>query len=438
MPANQLSAYDQGDLPAEDERWLTIQHVVESPYFKKSPRLCSLLRYLAAQTLAARADLLTEYNIATTVFERKADFDPDVDTIVRSHMVRLRQKLDQYAVENEANGSICVTVPKGEYRVRFDHSMPRRRQVPVPILPVPVDTPQNVSPLSKRRNPLWLACGILSLVCLVLLVALVAVLVQLRAKAPANPVSEHPLWSHFFQPHQTTTLIAADSGLVLLHKMTGKSTTLQEYLTRDFSHETRGLSAERTDEVLNMGERRYTSFVDLNIYRRLQQLAAASPGKLDVRYARDMQIDELKQGNVILSGARGANPWLALYEPRMNFIGTGEGVHHGYTFVNRNPLAGETSAFSTSEGDPTQRVLGVLAYLPNLEGTGHTLIVEGNSMAGTEAISDFLFDDAALLPFLRKVSKPDGTVPYFEVLIEANSVNGSAGPFRILAYRTHS
>jgi hypothetical protein len=438
MPANQLSAHDEGELLAEDERWLTIQHVVESPSFKKSPRLRSLLLYLAAQTLAGRPDLLTEYNIATAVFERKADFDPDVDTIVRSHMVRLRQKLDQYAVENEANGSICVTVPKGEYRVRFDYAMPRLPQVPVPVLPPLVDTSQNVSPLTERRKPLLWACGILSVICLVLLAALVAALVRSRDKAPANSVSEHPLWSHFFQLHQTTTLIAADSGLVLLHRMTGKSTTLQEYLTRDFSHETRGLSAERTDEVLNLGERRYTSFVDLDIYRRLQQLAAASPGKLDVRYARDMQMDELKQGNVILSGSRGANPWLALYEPRMNFIGTDEWVHHGYAFVNRHPLAGEAAAFSTSEGDPTQRVLGVLAYLPNVEGTGHTLIVEGNSMAGTEAISDFLFDDAALLPFLRKVSKPDGTVPYFEVLIEANSVNGSAGPFRILAYRTHS
>jgi hypothetical protein len=106
MPANQLTVHDGVDFLAGDERWLTIQQVVESPYFKKSPRLRSLLLYLAEQTLAARADLLTEYNIATTVFERTADFDPDVDTIVRSHMVRLRQKLDQYAGENEANGAI--------------------------------------------------------------------------------------------------------------------------------------------------------------------------------------------------------------------------------------------------------------------------------------------------------------------------------------------
>src|SRR5580698_1148796 len=148
MPANQLTVHDGVDFLAGDERWLTIQQVVESPYFKKSPRLRSLLLYLAEQTLAARADLLTEYNIATTVFERTADFDPDVDTIVRSHMVRLRQKLDQYAVENEANGAICVTVPKGEYRVRFDHAIPRLTQAAVPVLPVPVSTPQNVSSLT--------------------------------------------------------------------------------------------------------------------------------------------------------------------------------------------------------------------------------------------------------------------------------------------------
>jgi hypothetical protein len=58
-------------------------------------------------------------------------------------------------------------------------------------------------------------------------------------------------------------------------------------------------------------------------------------------------------------------------------------------------------------------------------------------MAGAEAISDFLFDDADLLPFLSKLRKPDGSLSHFEVLLESNSLNGSAGPFRILAYCTH-
>ena len=434
MPANQLIAHTEVDPLADDERWLAIRHAIASPLLNKSPRLCALFSYLAEHTLAPRTDLLTEYNIATSVFQRQADFDADVDTIVRSHMVRLRQKLEQYAAENPANGFPRFTVPRGEYRVRFEQVVASKPQTSESLLPSPVEVPQTASPRNHRRSPLVWLCGALCLVAILLL----ALLVRAQSRVAAAAVPDHPLWNHLFLPHQSTTLVAADSGLVLLHRMTGKPTTLKEYLTRDFSQETRGLSAARTDEVLNLADRRYTSFVDLNIYRHLQQLAATTSGKLDVRYARDMQLDELKQGNVILSGSRGANPWLALYEPKMNFIGDDGWNHHSFTFLNRRPQAGEAAAYSTSEDDPAQRVLGVLAYLPNLNGSGHTLIIEGNSMAGTEAISDFLFDDAALLPFLVKLKRPDGAIPFFEVLIEANSVNGSAGPFRILAYRTHS
>ncbi len=86
-----------------DRRWLTTLQIVDSPYFCKSPRLSRLLLYLAKQTLLERTDLLTENSIAVEVFERKSDFHPSLDTIVRSHMVRLRQKLDRYAEEdNEA------------------------------------------------------------------------------------------------------------------------------------------------------------------------------------------------------------------------------------------------------------------------------------------------------------------------------------------------
>jgi hypothetical protein len=173
------------------------------------------------------------------------------------------------------------------------------------------------------------------------------------------------------------------------------------------------------------------------MFRRLEQLPYAASGKLEVKYARDIQMADLKQGNVILSGARGANPWLALYETDMNFVGVNDAVHHTYSFTNRHPQMGEIPEFLVTETDPKQRVLGVLAFLANLDGSGNALIVEGNSIAGTEAISDFLFSDEALLPFLHKVTRPNGTLSHFEVLIESNSVNGSAGPFHILAYRTH-
>src|ERR1700745_1910481 len=85
---------------AEDERWLTAAQIAESPHFRKSPRLTRLLLYLSEQTLLNRPERLTEHTIAMRVVEREADFNPGMDTIVRSHMVRLRQKLEQYALGN--------------------------------------------------------------------------------------------------------------------------------------------------------------------------------------------------------------------------------------------------------------------------------------------------------------------------------------------------
>jgi hypothetical protein len=425
---------------AEDERWLTATRVVDSPHFRKSPRLSQLLLYLSEQTLLNRPELLTEHAIAMRVFEREVDFNPGVDTIVRSHMVRLRQKLEQYAVDNCGTASMQLGIPKGDYLVRFERL--------APLVDVPTDLPeiaalahpvvtQDMLPSKRKISYLTIACSTLSLAVIVLLGILSIVLHRSGKPLATAQTSPHPLWSKIFQTQQNTTFVAADSGLVLLHAMTQKDTTLAEYLTRNFEEETRALSSARTSEVLNIAERRYTSFVDLNTFRSLQQLALAQGARLDAKYARDMQMDELKQGNIILSGARGANPWLELYEPEFNFVGVSDRVQHKFSFLNRHPQAGETTEFSVSESDPKQRVLGVLAFLPNLDGKGNALIIEGNSMAGTEAISDFLLEDAALLPFLAKIKKADGSLPHFEVLVESTSVNGSAGPFHVLSYRIH-
>lgn len=423
----------------EDERWQAIQHVADSPRFRKSPRLSRLLRYLSEKTLLEQTEFLTEQAIATKVFERSAEFDPGVDTIVRSHMVRLRQRLAQYAEESSGTSPLRVTVPKGEYLVRFErlNSTPKPAVAPDPPTPVNLAQAAEQEPFNiyRAKNPLLPLCWIMGGIIVVLVAALI--LPNQHASHKTADVSLHPLWSSILEPSQVTTFVAADNGLVLLHRMTKRNTTLAEYLRRDFSQETHGLPQERREEVLNIANRRYTSFVDLNLFRRIQQLGFPFSAKLAVKYARDLHIDELKQGNIILSGARGANPWLELYEPQMNFVGSNDGVHHTYSFINRHPQPGETDQFFVSESDPRQQVLGVLAFISNLDGNGNALVVEGNSMAGTEAISDFLFDDKALLPFLNKLRRQDGTLQHFEVLLQSNSVNGNAGPFHILAYRIH-
>ncbi|MEG9437889.1 hypothetical protein JAO29_17210 [Edaphobacter sp. HDX4] len=412
--------------------------IVNSARFSKSSRLSQLLLYLAKQTLLERTALLNEQNIAVDVFERGDGFDPSVDTIVRSHMVRLRQRLEQCA-SDFPDDSFRVTVPKGEYIVRFDRTAPDVSDIVRNSFASP---PVKELPLSAERslgtrwitNPLFLPCCLMGLTIVGLSVVLWSGHHRIQRSASPPP---HPLWSRIFQSSRPTTFVAADNGLVLLHWMTKKDTTLADYLDHNFNQELQGLPRDRADEIRDIANRRYTSFVDLNLFRRIQQLPSASADRLILRYARDLGVDELKQGNIILSGARGANPWVELYEPQMNFYGSDDGLHHIYSFINRQPKAGEPDRYFASASDPKHHVLGVLAFISNLDRNGNALIVEGNSMAGTEAITDFLFNDDALLPFLNQLKRPDGSLPHFEVLVESNSVNGNAGPFHILSYRTH-
>jgi hypothetical protein len=63
-------------------------------------------------------------------------------------------------------------------------------------------------------------------------------------------------------------------------------------------------------------------------------------------------------------------------------------------------------------------------------------IFEGVSMAGTEAATDFVNDDAQLLPFLNQIKRADGTLPHFELLLESRNMGASAVRSQILAWRT--
>jgi hypothetical protein len=59
------------------------------------------------------------------------------------------------------------------------------------------------------------------------------------------------------------------------------------------------------------------------------------------------------------------------------------------------------------------------------------------SLAASEAVQDYILNDNALLPFLDSIRKPDGTLPFFEVVIESHEIDGTPGSGKILAYRVY-
>src|SRR5499425_2319716 len=94
-----------------------IDRLAGSSILHGSESLCKLLRYLAKQAVDHPGVPVKEYQIATEVFGRQVDFDPQLDSMVRVQAGRLRSKLAEYYASEGASDPTIVEVPKGSYAV---------------------------------------------------------------------------------------------------------------------------------------------------------------------------------------------------------------------------------------------------------------------------------------------------------------------------------
>jgi hypothetical protein len=82
-------------------------------------RLLQLLDFVVNATLRGDASHLKETTIGVEVFGRSPDYDPKVDTIVRSQAWRLRTKLRKYYATEGLNDPMTIDVPTGQYVPSF-------------------------------------------------------------------------------------------------------------------------------------------------------------------------------------------------------------------------------------------------------------------------------------------------------------------------------
>jgi hypothetical protein len=96
-----------------------ITRLVSSQVLHGSESLCRLLQYLAKHVLEHPNTPLKEYQLATEVFGRRSDFDPQSDSTIRVQAGRLRLKLAEYYSSEGAHDAVIVELPKGTYILSF-------------------------------------------------------------------------------------------------------------------------------------------------------------------------------------------------------------------------------------------------------------------------------------------------------------------------------
>ncbi|MGA7522035.1 MAG: hypothetical protein WBW84_06105 [Acidobacteriaceae bacterium] len=115
-----------------------LDQALNSALFRNAERQSRFLRFVVDAALKSPEATIKEFDIAIAVYDRRADYDPRTDPIVRVEAARLRARLREYYE---------VTPPE---RVRID--IPKGRYLPVFIL-VEGAPAQVASDLSIRVSP---------------------------------------------------------------------------------------------------------------------------------------------------------------------------------------------------------------------------------------------------------------------------------------------
>ncbi len=89
--------------------------ILASKLFALSNRLRAFLSFIVDAQLEGRADKLKEFALGVEVFNKDANFDPSIDSIVRVEASRLRSKLREYYGDEGKDDPLRIEVPKGHY-----------------------------------------------------------------------------------------------------------------------------------------------------------------------------------------------------------------------------------------------------------------------------------------------------------------------------------
>ena len=116
-----------------------LRKVIASRAMSRSGRLARFLEFTVSQMLAGHGDQLKEFTIGVEVFDRKADYDPRLDPIVRVEARRLRMKLRKYYETEGAGDPLTIEYPKGGYapaiRVGRATDTPAEKRRAIVVLP---------------------------------------------------------------------------------------------------------------------------------------------------------------------------------------------------------------------------------------------------------------------------------------------------------------
>jgi hypothetical protein len=389
-----------------------IDHLVNSHALHGSESLCKLLRYLAKHALDHPGVSIKEFQIATEVFGRSGDFDPQLDSMVRVQAGRLRSKLAEYYVSDGANDPIAVDLPRGTYVLSFHHRA--KGQAIAHNGASAANAMVEVWPISKKNAIFLLAASIL----LSATLAVIATVGTIRKPfdSPTARADQSPdpaleiFWKPFLNGANEPWIVFSNGSFI------GRPETGLRYY----------------DPAKDSGSRvwdHYTGVGEVLAVHNLDQVFGSLHRSIQVKRGSLMELDDVKNNDLIFIGSPSENLTL------MDIPGTKElvfqrlasGPRKGDLAIeNLHPEVGEPAInLASPSNSPLTEDYAIVALLPGLNSSHSIMILAGTTTFGTQGAVEYVCRQNLVTQLLQRlsVSKKSDLKP-FEALLRVKIARG--------------
>ena len=402
-----------------------INRLVTSHALHGSESLCKLLRYLAKHAVDHPGTPIKEFQIATEVFGRSPDFDPQLDSMVRVQAGRLRSKLTEFYSSDGLEDPIVVELPKGTYVLSFHH----RNASTAKAAPGALNGAVRTEGIEKSTERRW-GTEVISLS--IFLAAAILVIVWLMATRNSSPVglaSEgdpvpaafRVFWKGFTTGPEEPWVVFSNAAFI------GRPETGMRY--RDAA---RDAGAPILDHYTGVGE--------VLAVHELDRVFALLHRRIRVKRGSLFSLDDAKNNNLIFIGSPVENLSLLEIPGTQEFVfeqfvsGPRKGDH---AIINKHPQPDEGKEFfATPSGVPLAEDYAVLGLVKGINPGQSVLILAGNTTIGTQAAVEYVCRQSSLEELLLRLSvSPDGELKPFEAVIRAKVARGVPVETELVAIR---
>jgi hypothetical protein len=368
---------------------------------------------------------IKEFQIATEVLGRSADFDPQLDSMVRVQAGRLRSKLTEYYSSDGLKDPVVVELPKGTYVLSFHH----RNSSASKSLSSHPNGGARTEVIEKSPERRW-GTEVISLsIFLAAAIAVIVWLVATRNSLPGGlanqgepaPAAFRVFWKGFISGPEEPWVVFSNAAFV------GRPETGMRY--RDAK---RDADAPILDHYTGVGE--------VLAIHQLDAVFALLHRRIRVKRGSLFSLDDAKNNNLIFIGSPSEN--LSLLE----IPGTQEFVFQRLTsgprkgdqaIINVHPQPDEAKEFlATPSGLPLIEDYAVLGLVKGMSQGQFVLILAGTTTIGTQAAVEYVCRQSSVEELLLRLSvSQDGELKPFEAVIRVKVARGVPVETELVAIR---